>query len=371
MLKIVNLTKDFGGVRAVDNVSFSVKKGEILSIIGPNGAGKTTLFNLLTGLIKPTKGYVVFDNKEIIPEDEPGEFAKLNKNSCLIAIYSLAIMVFFYFIYKNSATYVFEYTLLCLSILFLRLFAAYRLKQRVVWAKGFLSILLFFDVAVAVFFAITKHLFIPALIILGISVYFYLYFINKKTKHIFEEFLEAENIANMGIARTFQNIRLFQNLKVIENILAGFHTKSRSHLGSIIFKTKFQRDEEEKLRREAVKILEYVGIHTQTNNLASNLSYGEQRKLEIGRALAIEPQLLLLDEPAAGMNPKETQELLELIKKISNKGITIILIEHDMNLVMNISNRIVVLDYGEKIAEDLPENIRNNESVIKAYLGGE
>jgi len=370
VLEVVNLTKDFGGVRAVSNVSFKVNKGEIVSIIGPNGAGKTTLFNLLTGLIKPTKGSIIFEGKEIIPEDKPQDIRKLEISSILIGIYSVVVMLYFYLVYYKQATFQFEFTLFVISVAILRVFATYRLFQRVLWARGFHSIMFFFDTAFALYFACSEHFIIPFILIFAFSLYFYLYLMKKKTRYLFGEFLEAENIAKIGISRTFQNIRLFQNLTVLENILIGFHLHTKSHIGNILLKTKSQQHEEKLLVEKAKKLLDYVGIRQSADLLASNLPYGEQRKLEIARALAAKPKLLLLDEPAAGMNPKETRELLQLIEKIRKSGITVILIEHDMKLVMNISDRIIVLDYGKKIAEGLPSEIKNNKRVIEAYLGG-
>ncbi len=369
MLEVINLTKEFGGVKAVSNVSFKVNKGEIVSIIGPNGAGKTTFFNMLTGLIKPTKGSIMFQGNEIIPEDHPNDIRKLQLSSIFIGIYSFLVMLYFFLIYYGDATFKFEFTIFLISVVLLRIFATIRLYQRISWARGFHSIMMFFDIAFAIYFAVIKGLIILPVIICLISSYFYFYLMSKKVRHLFGEFLEAENISKMGIARTFQNIRLFQNLTVLENILIGSHLHTKAHIGNILLKTKAQQNEEKVLEKEAKKLLEYVGIRHDLNMLASNLPYGEQRKLEIARALAVKPNLLLLDEPAAGMNPKETQELLELIEKIRKTGITVILIEHDMKLVMNISDRIVVLDYGEKIAEGLPEEIRNNNRVIEAYLG--
>ncbi len=369
MLKILNLSKDFGGVRAVSNVSFNVCEGEILSVIGPNGAGKTTLFNMLTGLIKPSGGSVFFKGKELIPEDKEVDLKKLNFISIANAIYSLLVMFYFYMIYYKDVTFLFEYTIFLISVSLVRLFSAYRLRQRVLWAKGFLTVILFFDAAFALYFAIYKTGYIPCVLITIISGYFYYYFTNRKTRNLFGEFIAAEEIANLGIARTFQNIRLFSQLKVIENIKIGFHSGIRSWLLNIIFKTRFYREEEESLNKKAMELMQFVGIEDYADILASNLPYGVQRKLEIARALATEPEILLLDEPAAGMNPAETDELLQLIEKIRKKGITVVLIEHDMKIVMNISDRIVVLDYGEKIAEGTPLEIKKNKRVIEAYLG--
>lgn len=181
--------------------------------------------------------------------------------------------------------------------------------------------------------------------------------------------LRPYQITRLGIARTFQNLRLFPQMTIIENILSGFFPQIQYGLFDVIFKTKKYKHQEEKDIRFAYAIAEFIGLEDKENELARNLPYGEQKRLEVARALATKPSLLLLDEPTAGMNPKETEEMIELIKQIRDDGISIILIEHDMKVVMNISDRIIVLNYGEKIAEGKPEEIRNNEKVIEAYLG--
>jgi branched-chain amino acid transport system ATP-binding protein len=193
-----------------------------------------------------------------------------------------------------------------------------------------------------------------------------------KNKRIRLNKLKPNEVTECGLARTFQNIRLFQNMTVLENVMIGCHSKSSAGIFGAIFRTTSQRREEKEIVEKSFAYLKKMDLTKYTDEYAKNLPYGLQRRLEIARAMATEPFLLLLDEPAAGMNTQETKELDDLIKEIRDKGkISIILIEHDMKLVMSLSDRIVVLDYGEKIAEGSPEEIRNNKDVIEAYLGDE
>jgi len=248
VLEIENLTLKFGGLTALDDVSFHINEGEILGLIGPNGAGKTTCFNAVTGVYKPTSGTIRFQGRSLAG------------------------------------------------------------KKR---------------------YQITK----------------------------------------LGIARTFQNIRLFPNMTALENVLVGTDAQNRTGILSALFRLPLHRREEQASHERAMELLRFMGIAKRADELAANLSYGDQRRLEIARAMATQPKLICLDEPAAGFNPAEKVELMNLIRRVRDRGYTVLLIEHDMRLVMGVTDRIVVLEFGRKIAEGRPAEIRDNPAVIAAYLG--
>ena len=250
ILQVKDLTKNFGGLTAVEQVSFSASKGKILAIIGPNGAGKTTLFNLITGVYAPTSGKIIFDGQDVTG-------------------------------------------------------------------------------------------------------------------------LASNKIAELGVARTFQNLQIFENMSVLENVMVGCHTKSKTGFLGAIIPLSHVRKEEQEIAEKSRQKLDWAGLGDKADWSAANLTLGQQKMLEIARATAMEPKLLLLDEPAAGLNSTETRALIKMIRTMKGSGITILLVEHDMETVMEIADKIVVLNFGTKLAEGTPYEIQNNHEVITAYLGEE
>lgn len=385
ILKIENVSKHFGGLTALSNITLEAQKAKIVGIIGPNGAGKTTLFNCLTGLYYLSEGRILFEDKSIVPTPSEAKRRLMLKIANAFLILSLLWTPLFWAFFFDKAFFKVELTLLAVFLMSLRWLVYRGFRDFRIWAWSVMFVFLIADGFFAGWclahpkslglFPGTK---IPLAyfafpwsgVTLVYCVYTFWQLLIRRVRQLFGFRLGPDAICNLGIARTFQNIRLFLNLSVLDNVRIGRHILLHSGVFRTLFRTAAQRDEEENTINEALAHLQFVGLGDRYHLLAGAMAYGEQRRLEIARAMASKPKLILLDEPAAGMNPQESSRLIELIRKIKDRGITILIIEHDMKVMMNLADTIYVMDHGEMIACGAPEEIRNNPKVIEAYLGG-
>lgn len=387
LLTTHKLVKKFGGLTALKEVSLDVKAGEIVALIGPNGAGKTTFFNCLNQVTVPTSGTITFAGQSLINIVTPASRQLVLRLSQLFAWLSLLWLPLVLGVIWTDTFFRLEAVLALGSLAIFRIYMLRPLSRLRPWSRLLLIIFSLVDAICAViwlcqsanfseisFFGLFPFypLLVPGAILLFLGALVLILMFNlPRIKQAFGEHLRADAITMLGMGRTFQNIRLFSSLSALDNVKLGRHCRTRANFFGTIFCLPEARREEQDSAAKAAECLRFVGLGKKLSSRAGSLPYGDQRRLEIARALATEPKLLLLDEPAAGMNPTESQELISLVRRISQAGIAILIIEHDMKVIMNLADRIFVLDHGELIACGTPEAIRNDKKVIDAYLGAQ